>query len=126
MLGTVVMLGVWKSRPMPLVLDALARSSQDDPAWGYRICEETGLGSGAVYPVLEKLEVAGHVRGYWEASPPAGRTRRRFYELTGTGRELATRAQTALAYRSHVSGHGLRPASRQRSRVPSGEVTPCD
>jgi PadR family transcriptional regulator PadR len=92
------------------VLGALERSSPRDPAWGYRICEETGLSPGAVYPVLERLEAAGHLRGYLEAPLPPGRPARRFYELTGTGRELAERVQAAPVRWSPVSGRGLRPA----------------
>jgi PadR family transcriptional regulator, regulatory protein PadR len=62
------------------------------PAWGYRLCEETGLGSGTVYPILDRLERAGYVRSYRETPTPPGRPPRRFYELTGTGRELAVQA----------------------------------
>jgi DNA-binding PadR family transcriptional regulator len=72
--------------------------------WGFRICRETGLGLATIYPQLELLEAAGHVRGYREASPSAGQPRRRLYELTGTGHELAAETRAALAHRSSASG----------------------
>jgi PadR family transcriptional regulator PadR len=70
-----------------LVLDVLMAADLDDPPWGYRICEQAGLGSGTVYPILERLEQAGWVAGRWETGQPADRPRRRFYTVTGTGRQ---------------------------------------
>lgn len=55
------------------------------PVWGYLICTETGLGSGTVYPILERLEEAGWITARWEADPPADRPPRRFYTLTDNG-----------------------------------------
>ena len=78
--------------PVRLVLDALAHAGPDNPAWGYQLCEQTTLGSGTVYPILERLERTGYVSA-WEESPrPQDRPPRRFYELTGTGRQLAAEA----------------------------------
>ena len=59
----------------------------NDPPWGYRICEEAGLGSGSVYPILERLEEAGWIEGSWESGEPTDRPKRRFYSLTGAGRQ---------------------------------------
>lgn len=53
--------------------------------WGYLICAETGLGSGTVYPILERLEEAGWVSARWEETVPADRPARRFYALTDNG-----------------------------------------
>jgi PadR family transcriptional regulator len=62
----------------------------DEPVWGFKICESAGLGPGTVYPVLDRLESAGWITGFWEADPPPNRPRRRLYELTALGRmELA-------------------------------------
>lgn len=97
-------------KPTRLILDALARANPGAPMWGYRIWAETGLALGTIYPQLELLEAAGHVRGYREASAAAGRPRRRLYELTDTGHELAVEAQTVLARRFAVPGGGLRAA----------------
>lgn len=73
--------------PTRMVLDMLLATA-DDPPWGYRICEETGLGSGTVYPILERLEEAGWIEGTWEreAGQLGDRPRRRFYTLTSAGR----------------------------------------
>jgi PadR family transcriptional regulator, regulatory protein PadR len=86
--------------PTRLVLDVLM-SAGDDPPWGYRICELAGLGSGTVYPILERLEDAGWIEGTWEADEPGGRPRRRFYAVTGTGR--AGYAVAMASRRSRVS-----------------------
>jgi PadR family transcriptional regulator len=78
-----------------LVLDVLMAADPDDLPWGYRICEQAGLGSGTVYPVLERLERAGWIAGRWEIGQPTDRPRRRFYALTGTGQQEYTAALAA-------------------------------
>jgi PadR family transcriptional regulator len=80
--------------PVRLVLDALAHAGPGDLIWGYRLCEQTGLGSGTIYPILERLEGRGYVSARVETPRPSDRPPRRFYELTGTGRELAAGART--------------------------------
>src|SRR5260370_41741943 len=50
-----------------------------EPAFGFSICESTGLGPGVVYPVLEKLMNAGLIHDEWESPAPDERPRRRFY-----------------------------------------------
>jgi hypothetical protein len=64
---------------MRAVLSAVIDSPEAQPAWGLSICEGTGLGTGAVYPVLDKLMRAGLIRDEWETPEPAGRPRRRLY-----------------------------------------------
>jgi len=81
--------------PIRLVLDALAHAGPDDPLWGYKLTELTGLGSGTIYPIMERLESGEFVTARVETPRPADRPPRRFYELTGTGRELAADAQRA-------------------------------
>jgi PadR family transcriptional regulator PadR len=85
--------------PVRLILDALAHAGSDELVWGYRLCEQTGLGSGTVYPILERLEAAGHVSARPETPQPAGRPSRRFYELTSAGRQLAASVQPAKRLR---------------------------
>jgi PadR family transcriptional regulator PadR len=68
------------------VLDVLMNASADDAAWGLRICEQTGLGTGTVYPVLDRLMKAGWITDRWETPAPLDRPRRRFYEMTPAGR----------------------------------------
>jgi DNA-binding MarR family transcriptional regulator len=43
------------------VVDVLMGAGPDDQIWGLRLCEEANLGSGTVYPLLERLEKAGIV-----------------------------------------------------------------
>lgn len=69
------------------VLDILTSSPSDDPAWGLRLCEATGYGTGTIYPALDRLMKAGWITDHWEDPPPEDRPRRRFYEMTSTGRE---------------------------------------
>ena len=92
--------------PTRLVLYALLHAPAEAPMWGYRLCEETGLGSGTVYPILERLEAAGHVRAYWEEPRPSDRPPRRFYELTGTGSQLAMAAPPMPAPRWRIAESG--------------------
>jgi DNA-binding MarR family transcriptional regulator len=85
------------TKPTLAVLDVLLAARPDDDVWGLRICERADLGSGTVYPILERLARAGWVQSRWEADHPSGRPRRRLYQITAAGRaELAT----ALAARA--------------------------
>jgi DNA-binding PadR family transcriptional regulator len=93
------------------VLDVLMNASPDDPSWGLRLCELTGLGSGTVYPVLDRLMKAGWIADSWEDPSPPDRPRRRFYELTSTGREQYTAAIRARDERRAAWAH---PARRPR------------
>ena len=86
--------------PVRMVLDALAHAKPDAPLWGYKLTELTGLGSGTVYPIMERLESGGYVSAQVETPRPADRPPRRFYELTGTGRELAAAVPAPPAVRA--------------------------
>lgn len=55
---------------------------------GYPISRAAGVGSGAVYVTLARLERAGWVDSKWGA-PNARGDRRRFYRLTLQGRARA-------------------------------------
>ena len=72
--------------PVLRVLQALlARPAES--LYGLELMEQTGLKSGTLYPVLARLEDAGWVSSSWEDADPrdAGRPRRRYYKLTGSG-----------------------------------------
>jgi PadR family transcriptional regulator PadR len=93
------------------VLDVLTSSPPDNPAWGLRLCEQTGYGTGTVYPALDRLMKAGWISDYWEEPPPKDRPRRRFYELTSTGREqyaaaLRARDERRAGWLSRAPGTG--------------------
>lgn len=74
------------------VLQALAQGHK----FGFDIMDVTDLPSGTVYPALRRLEALGLVRSDWEADKAArdnARPRRRYYELTKTGREQLSEAE---------------------------------
>lgn len=52
----------------------------ESPDWGLGICERTGLGTGAVYPALDRLMKAGLVTDRWEEPPPGSTLSRRYYD----------------------------------------------
>lgn len=61
------------------VLDVLINSPSNDPAWGFRLCEVTGYGTGTIYPALDRLLKAG-------GSPTAGNARGPRPDASGTDR----------------------------------------
>lgn len=80
------------TKPTLAVLAVLMDAGPDDRVWGFRLCGKADLGSGTVYPLLERLEQAGWVTSFWEDPPPADRPKRRFYEMTSAGRKEAAAA----------------------------------
>ena len=96
------------------VLDVLANSPPDNPAWGLRLCQVTGHGTGTIYPALDRLLKAGLINDYWEDPQPADRPRRRFYEITSTGRE---RYAAALRTRDERRAAWLRPSPQPRTSL---------
>jgi PadR family transcriptional regulator, regulatory protein PadR len=93
------------------VLEVITSSPSDNPAWGLRLCEVTGYGTGTVYPAVDRLLKAGWISDRWEDPPPADRPRRRFYEITSAGREQYT---VALRARDERRASWLRPAPDTR------------
>jgi len=79
------------------VLQALAQGHQ----FGFDVMDATGLPSGTIYPALRRLEAQGYVDSRWEpdeSARRANRPRRRYYELTKTGR--AQLAEAEARYRT--------------------------
>ncbi|WP_046500768.1 PadR family transcriptional regulator [Streptomyces odonnellii] len=97
------------TKPTIGVLEVLLAATDDNPAWGLSICRDADLGTGTVYPILDRLAERGWIHSRDETEPHPGRPARRYYELTGTGRKLASEA---LAVR----------AQRRRRFSPSGGV----
>jgi PadR family transcriptional regulator len=58
---------------------------------GAQISKITKVGSGTLYPLLQRLSVAGWIVGDWENVDPSevGRPRRRLYKLTRSGQVAA-------------------------------------
>src|SRR4051794_8575507 len=83
------------------VLRALI-AAQGDPAYGLELGHETGLASGTLYPILDRLSREGWVEASWEQVEPheVGRPRRRYYKLTAVGEVAAVRALQAAHTRT--------------------------
>jgi PadR family transcriptional regulator PadR len=90
------------TRPTLEVLKVLMASTADTPAWGLSICQQAELGSGTVYPILERLTENGWIISREETDPHPGRPARRYYDLTGAGR-----AQAAEAFEKRRISFGL-------------------
>src|SRR5258708_37501829 len=58
---------------------------------GAEISKITKLGSGTMYPLLQRLEIAKWIEGEWENVEPSevGRPKRRLYKLTRSGQAAA-------------------------------------
>ncbi len=98
--------------PTALVLHALASGY----TYGFDIIDATGLPSGTVYPLLRRLERVACVESRWENETKAtreGRPARKYYRITGEGRELLERARGRFA----ALGRAVRPA---RTAAPKG------
>ena|SRR5215472_1162165 len=73
-----------------------------DERYGLRICGDTQLPAGTVYPILARLERAGLVESFWEdptRHQAEGRPRRRYYRLTPDGTQFA-KAAIEVTYRA--------------------------
>lgn len=62
------------------VLEALLSAS--GAVWGLQVVKETGLKTGTVYPILERLEAAGWVEGVWDTDDERKGPRRRYFRLS--------------------------------------------
>ena len=95
--------------PTQLVLRTLLTEPTQE-LYGLQICEQAGLPSGTIHPILARLEREhGWLKSRWEDIKPEeeGRPRRRYYRLTEDGAE---RARIALAQATtSVTTIGLRP-----------------
>ncbi len=92
-----------------LILSVLA----EGPQHGYSVIEALrdrseqafDLPEGTVYPVLHRLEQAGHLVSEWSV---VGGRRRRTYRLTPSGGTALAELRTAWADFSSAVGHVLR------------------
>ncbi|GIH05540.1 PadR family transcriptional regulator [Rhizocola hellebori] len=89
--------------PMAKVLSVFL-SDVEAARYGVDLMEHSGLGSGTIYPILQKLQAAGWVSSSWEEGDPAalGRPVRRYYLLTPDGAEQA-RHKLAELHRSTMT-----------------------
>jgi PadR family transcriptional regulator PadR len=102
--------GLRLTLPTQLVLRALLADPTRE-MYGLQICQEAGLPSGTIHPILARLEKADLVASRWEDDVDpheAGRPRRRYYKITPDGAELA-RDALARATRTTAALNRLRP-----------------
>lgn len=55
--------------------------------WGLLLSSRSGLPTGTVYPILDRLEREGFVRSRWEPDNDRPGPRRRLYAMTDEGRD---------------------------------------
>jgi PadR family transcriptional regulator PadR len=98
--------------PVQLVLRTMLVQPTSE-MYGLQICQDAGLPSGTIHPILARLERMGWLESYWEDVVPQdeGRPRRRYYRFTQDGAEqariaLAQAATSATALRLHVRPAG--------------------
>lgn len=77
-------------RPTKALIE-VAIAMMEDPNgkhWGYGLMKRSGLRSGVLYPILDRLLTDGWVTDGWEEPDPNDRrrARRRYYELTDLGK----------------------------------------
>jgi PadR family transcriptional regulator PadR len=93
------------------VFEAIEGAPPHAPAWGLRLCQDTGYGTGTIYPALGRLLKAGWIRDEWETPAPADRPRRRFYRATEEGRAAWRQAVAARVARREAREIKLAGAS---------------
>ena len=99
--------------PTQLALRALLAEPTQE-MYGLQICEQAGLPSGTIHPILARLEYEyGWVTSHWEDIKPQeeGRPRRRYYRLTGDGAECARIALAQATTSVTTLGLWPRPAA---------------
>ena len=64
---------------------------------GYELCQQAGIKSGTLYPLLIRLEAQHYLEAEWQQPAEAGRPPRHAYRLTAAGRQLARENPPAAA-----------------------------
>jgi PadR family transcriptional regulator PadR len=85
-----------------------------DETWGFELSRASGLSPGTIYPMLRRFEDEGLVVARWEQIDESQheRRRRRYYNLTAEGRQVARKntESARVALRSLVPGWLPNPA----------------
>ncbi|MET8121381.1 PadR family transcriptional regulator [Micromonospora sp. NPDC005291] len=115
------------TQPLLDVIEVLLTAWQnDEEVHGWTIMKQAKRSGPTVYGVLDRLEGAEWISGYWEAqNPEVGRPPRRFYRLTPNG--LASGQQLLIERRGARRGRaaGWKPVATLRSlgcRLADGET----
>ncbi|GGK88928.1 PadR family transcriptional regulator [Deinococcus radiotolerans] len=72
--------------------------------YGYDLSKSTGLKSGTLYPILQRLHEQGHLDAQWEQSPHPGKPPRHIYRLTQSGLQLARERHDTQPAAAHSKG----------------------
>ena len=91
-------------------------TTAESTLWGLETVRRSGMQSGTVYPILDRLEQAGWLTSDWEVDNERSGPRRRYYELTPEGREgalevLAKYGEKQAAIREAQIAAGITPQS---------------
>ncbi|GIG29847.1 PadR family transcriptional regulator [Cellulomonas marina] len=119
----------WPSEWLRGVLEpCVLRVLVEGPTYGYAIAERldaAGLGrpkGGTLYPLLGRMEAAGHVTVEWRAGD--GGPGRKYYALTAQGRDaLADAASRWAAFTATTGAHlGADPGSTSSTSTSTSSV----
>lgn len=71
--------------------NVLALMAEAGNGWchGYELCQQAGIKSGTLYPLLIRLEAQGYLEAEWQDAREPGRPPRHAYRLTAAGFQLA-------------------------------------
>lgn len=96
-----------KPNSSPQTRRVLAALASDPGAWrhGLSLAAETGLSSGTLYPLLNRLRDGGFLESEWRQPEVRGRPPRQVYRLTPAGRALAADQREADADRASAAPH---------------------
>lgn len=67
------------------------------PSYGYDLSQSTGLKSGTLYPILQRLHERDLLGAQWQTAPQEGKPPRHLYTLTPEGLQLARQQRPAEA-----------------------------
>lgn len=77
-------------RTYALLMVALAlMADPEGQHWGYELSKRSGVRSGVMYPILQRMLDEGWLDDGWEEQPRVGKAKRpprRYYELTEEGK----------------------------------------
>ena len=87
-------------------------------SFGFDIVDVTGMPGGTVYPALRRLEESGYLTSRWEKESVASadaRPRRKYYEITRTGRTVLAEAVKRYRLLSEQSPAKIREPRTSRA-----------
>ena len=112
-----------KRTPALLQVAAALMTQPQRRHWGYDLSKQTGLRSGILYPILQRMFDEEWLSDGWEDAPETGRRKRpprRYYEITELGlRELGALPLPVDAARSSIQARGAWVTAMPRA-VPNG------